>query len=955
MEEDNEDTSVGPKGGDKSRRLAKHWMDQLYAVKDNSQHKRWVERGEKIVKRYRDERNRTDEEGQRRYNSLWMNVEILRPALYGKIPLPVAERRFNDKDPVGRGAAQILERALRNEIEICGYHEAFNQAVDDYLLPGRGVVWVRYEPKIQESVSIPSEPQVDMRDAEGSIRERDTSDHSEDEGDLDGEDFSPKGRKRIPLNEDDEPEDVDSSEEKLMSTGDRILRESTPVDFINWSDFFTFPVRARIWREVTTVCKRIFMSREQLKKRFGEEIGKGIPLQKDKRGDRTQNTTLMPADQDKAQVYEIWDKPTETVYWIAEGYDYLCDMEDDPLELENFFPCPPPLYANSTTDSLIPVPDFLQYQDQAIQIDELSQRIAMLAKACKVAGVYNAQAKDIQRLLNESVENELIPVDAWAAFAEGGGVEGNISLLPLKEIIGVINELMMVKKEQIEEMDRLTGINDIMRGTSDARETLGGVRIKSNNTGTRLTNRQNEVARFARDTLRIMADIMCKHFSPQSLIEVSGALYEEGLGPDDMPNMSQMQQLGQQKPPAQLPPPSGQQQAPPPGPMGAQPPPATGGNVVPIRGPIPPTAPPQGQQGPLGQQQPSMGQPPPGGPPPQGAPPPGAPPQPGGMPGQPPLPPELMQKFEALQRIAKAIKLLRDEKIRGFRVDIEVDSTIYGDQAQDKKDRTDFVTAVTQYLQQAAMLAMQIPEILPLMGKMLQFAARGHRIGRDLELAIEEFTDQAEGLVKQKQQQASQNNPEQQKMQLEAQKAQAQLQVAQIKAKSEEARSAAEIQSHQLQSQMEQQQAAAETQSKGLENQGETLKAQTAQQEAVSEQQLSQLKMNIEYMKLEIEMAKLKAMKETTAQTGMQSQAEGQVAQHGTMQEQERTKQAALTGHYQTQTADVTGRHATKQADVAGHHAVEQAKHTPAPQPQQPAQQQQQPARPQPKKGSQSQ
>ena len=251
---------------------------------------------------------------------------------------------------------------------------------------------------------------------------------------------------------------------------------------------------------------------------------------------------------------EIWSLPDKAVYWVAEGYEYLCDRKDDPLQLENFFPCPRPLYANATTGTLIPVPDYIEYQDQAIQIDELTQRTAMLAKACKVAGVYNAAAKDIQRLLQESVENELIPVDDWAAFADKGGVAGNISLLPLKEIIGVLNELMQIKEKTVQEMDRLTGITDIMRGTTDARETLGGQRLKTNSAGTRLTRRQNEVARFARDTLRIMADIMAQHFSPQSLIEVSGALYEEGLGDIDMPSLTSLQSPQQIAPQATTPP-----------------------------------------------------------------------------------------------------------------------------------------------------------------------------------------------------------------------------------------------------------------------------------------------------------------------------------------------------------------------------------------------------------------
>src|SRR5258706_1493855 len=356
------------------------------------------------------------------------------------------------------------------------------------------------------------------------------------------------------------------------------------------------------------------MTRNQMKQRFGNEIGRAIPFQKDDRKTRRQEDTRSGHEIDeKAQVFEIWDRSKEEVVWVAEGYQYLCDRQDDPLKLENFFPCPKPLYSNATNNTLIPVPDFIQYQDQAIQIDELTQRISMLAKACKVAGVYNAAAKGIQRLFNESVENEMIPVDDWSAFAEKGGVAGNLSFIPLKEIMGVIEELTKIKERATAEMDRLTGINDIMRGVSDdERETLGGKRLKSAASGTRLQQRQDEVARFARDTLKIMSDIMCQHFSPKSLIEVSGALYEQGLGTMDVPDQDMLQQS---VPPVSL------------GPPGT--PPGFGGSFSP------------GGAGPgIGSQ---MGGPPAVPRPPVGGPPPGLPPGPGMPPGQGPTTPTMLR------------------------------------------------------------------------------------------------------------------------------------------------------------------------------------------------------------------------------------------------------------------------------------------------------------------------
>jgi hypothetical protein len=876
------DKLAGPDGGQDSRRLAKHWMNQIDQQRDNSEIKRWYKRGDTIEKRYRDERNRVDEEGQRRYNSLWSNTEILRPALYGRTPLPIVERRFKDRDPVGRNAAGMLERALRNEIEINGFHMALLQAVDDYLLPGRGTVWVRYEPEIEEGVSLPPETETDMRDSSGRI-------DLQQQNSFAGTDTSePRDRtpdeirrSRPSLDEDGKPPmppEQDAEEVKLRTTGDRVVRESVPVDYLPWQDFYTLPTRARTWAEVTVCAKRIYMSRDQMRRRFGKKIADRIPLIKDDRGQRVQYTTPMQAlEDDKGQIFEIWNRADTTVYWVAHGYEFLCDRKEDPLRLENFFPCPRPLYANPTNTTLVPVPDYIQYQDQAIQIDELTQRIAMLTRACKIAGVYNAAAKSMARLFNESVENELIPVEDWAAFGkEGGGIEGNWSLMPVQEIIAVINELIQARQKVMEDMDRLTGISDIMRGTSDARETLGGVRLKHNTTGTRLTSRQNEIARFARDTVRLMANVMAEHFSPQSLIEASGALYEEGLGPKDMPDLTALQGGGTSLPsPTQAAPPLPPQQQPPtpgqpplPTPQAAPgAPPAGAGPPLPGSAQLPP--PPQPQQGgagPLGPQ----GVPPPQ-PPQMGAP--AATPGPmGGMPspmpppmqGQvlPPIDPKLQAQFDALKRIADAIQLLRDEKLRGFRIDIEVDSTIFPDAAQEKQDRTEFIAATTKFLQESMLMGQQLPEAVPLLGKLLQFGVRGYKVGRDLEAAIEDFCDQAPQIIQQKMQQASQQpNPEMLKAQAAMEKTKGQMQIArekhqagmqkvqadagvmQMKTQAEQQKGQAEVQHEQLQQQGEQAQAQAEVESKQMDIQIKKI-----------EQQMQMMQMMLEQMKLKMEM-----------------------------------------------------------------------------------------------------
>ena len=347
------DPLAGPEGGKESYRFAAFWNDQIEKTGKDKGYTQYIKRGHKIEARYRDERNKADEDQRRKYNSLWSNVEILKPAIYGKTPVPLAERKFGDKDPIARGAAQILERALRNEIEICGFNEAMCQAVSDYLLPGRGTVWVRYEPEITRGVSLPNEDSIDMKDSEGELEPE------LDEAVADGQ---------------------DPAEDKLEETGDQITRESTPVDYIHWEDFLICPCNARTWAEVVAVGKRVYLSFEQMRDRFGKDIAKAIPLQKDERQkERFENSN--PENEVKGEVFEIWSKQDKAVFWVAEGYDFLLDRKDDPLNLENFFPCPRPIIANQTNGTLLPVADYIEYQDQAAQIDELSQRIAMLTRA----------------------------------------------------------------------------------------------------------------------------------------------------------------------------------------------------------------------------------------------------------------------------------------------------------------------------------------------------------------------------------------------------------------------------------------------------------------------------------------------------------------------------------------------------------------------------------------------
>ena len=454
-------------------------------------YKRWEARVDRIVKKYKDD-SRYDRNPNARFNILWSNVQTIQPAIFARLPRPDVSRRFRDNDPIGRVASLMLERALEFELEHYGdYKSAMNNAVLDRLLGGRGVAWVRYEPHIVGEAE--GNPEGIPEDG---LEITEDSDEAETEGGMEAE------------------------------NQERIEYECCPVDYVHWKDFGH--TIARTWEEVTAVWRKVYMSRPALVERFGEEMGYKIPL--DTKPDDLKQSYKSDDGVYEALIYEIWDKETGKVLWISKSLGKILDERDDPLQLENFWPCPKPLYATLTTDSLEPIPDFVIYQDQARELDVLCDRIDGLINALKVRGVYDASASELQRLFSEGENNTMIPVHNWMAFAEKQGMKGAIDLVDLAPFASALMSCYQAMEQVKGQIYELMGIADIQRGQTDPSETLGAQIIKSNNAAGRLKTQQHAVVDFATSLLTIKAQIICNHFTDDTLVKISGAMQ---LSPQD--------------------------------------------------------------------------------------------------------------------------------------------------------------------------------------------------------------------------------------------------------------------------------------------------------------------------------------------------------------------------------------------------------------------------------------
>jgi len=443
----------------------------------------WETRAKVIVKRYRDDRAGLDQnskQNEARYNILWSNIQTMIPNVFARLPQPEVSRRYKDKDPVGRVASMILERALEYEIEAYpDYENAVRNSVEDRLLPGRGISWVRYMP-VMKDVEMPEQPMQAMDGEEGTQISEDTP-------------------KTYPV----------------------IDYECSPCDYVAWKDFGHNV--ARTWEEVTTVWRIVPMNREELIERFGEEIGEQIPL--DMKSGTQDVDTASPEElaKMKANIYEVWDKKEKRCVWLSKSHQKALDVQEDVLGLDGFFPCPKPLYATTTTDSLIPVPDYALYQDLAKELDTLTDRINGLADSIKVVGVYDSTQTGIKRMLKEGVNTELIPVDNWMMFGEKGGIKGVIDWLPLDQVVGALNAAYQARDQAKQSVYEIMGIADVLRGSSDPNETLGAQQMKGQFASKRLRYMQNEVSTFATHLLKIKAQIICNHYQPQTILMISGA------------------------------------------------------------------------------------------------------------------------------------------------------------------------------------------------------------------------------------------------------------------------------------------------------------------------------------------------------------------------------------------------------------------------------------------------
>lgn len=456
------------------------------------------------------------------------------------------------------------------------------------------------------------------------------------------------------------------------------LKECVRYEWVHRMDFLHEP--ARIWSEVGWVARGTWLTKEQGEKRFGDNWPDDISYVEAK------DTADAYQVEKKARVWELWHKGKDLVVWLHPNSKLVLDIAAPHLVLEGFFPCPRPAFATLEDDSLVPVPDGCFYKDQLEEINELTARISSLSEALQLRVFYPAGAEGVGEAIESAVQQTdnrrtWIPVAGLGQLSlqTGGKLQDSIWEMPVDKVAATITQLIALRRELISDVYQISGISDIMRGETEASETLGAQQLKSQYGSIRIKDRQAEMIRLCDVVLNLAGEIMAENFAPQTMMSMSQidlpmqadvlAQHQEAMMQEIQAAIAQAQQ----------------------GMAQGQPPPA-------------PEQVEHAKQAIILKHQ---------------------------------------NEIAEVVTIEKVFALLSAERTRPFVLQIATDSTIQPDENAEKAARSEFASAFSQMSAALGPLMQAAPkEAAPLSGAMLKFVLAPFRAGREMEQVIEEFVDQ---------------------------------------------------------------------------------------------------------------------------------------------------------------------------------------------------------------------
>ena len=282
--------------------------------------------------------------------------------------------------------------------------------------------------------------------------------------------------------------------------------------------------KARKWSKVPWIAFRHELTKDEFFAQFkiaDEAKAKFTDTEDDS------TTTGEKGEQEKfgsTVVYEYWNKAERKICFLCPDWQgILVEEGKDTLKLQDFFPLPGMLLLTLKPGKLVPIPLYVYYQNQAEELNRVTVRLNRVLSAIRVRGAYNGLlGEDMKTILQDGeLENALIPAKEAGMLAQNGGFDRHIWLLPIEKLIIVAQQLYAARQQIKQVIYELTGISDIIRGSSVASETATAQDLKNKWGTVRLRKMQGAVAEYVRDLYRLAVDAGTEVIKPKDWLLIT--------------------------------------------------------------------------------------------------------------------------------------------------------------------------------------------------------------------------------------------------------------------------------------------------------------------------------------------------------------------------------------------------------------------------------------------------
>lgn len=484
--------------GAKTREAGQKWLQR---IKDAERlEDRWLKDADAAVKVYSGDAIAPDisstNQGFYDFNILFSNVETMVPAIINSPPVPDIRRRFGDADLVAKDYADLIERAIRVQVDDSKLQVELEAQAQDAFLAGRGIIRLRFR------ADIIGEPE--REEIEGLAGVEAESGGSED---VRLSEYESEGES------DDSPATagIGALQPASGEVSERLANERITFEAVSWRDYRHGP--AKRWEDRQWDAFRHSMPQEDVETFQDPSMVAGQMSAEDKIAQGETDDDLI--------VWEIWCRKSRKVKFIAEQTGVILKVIDDPLGLSGFFPIATPVQPVELTGRLMPVNPFAVYKKLADELDDITKRINILVRAMQVKGWYAGDAKDLENVANLE-DNDFAPITNAELWAAHGGLEGAIAFWPIEKFVAAVRELYVAREQTKQAIYEITGISDIVRGASKSSETATAQQIKTQWGSLRIQKAQRAMERSARDLFVMMSEIIPAKFSLETLQKMTG-------------------------------------------------------------------------------------------------------------------------------------------------------------------------------------------------------------------------------------------------------------------------------------------------------------------------------------------------------------------------------------------------------------------------------------------------